>query len=103
MHRVAECTTITLKISEICRIVREVQNGGGQFHSFQPTRADYLVLFNHPQSRTTLALPISNVSVEAVREKIASVRESAADRNAFLEQAETLHSESHVRSILKAS
>lgn len=105
MHGVTECSTTPLEISEICRIVREVQNGGGHFHSFQPTREDYLVLFNHPESRTTLALPISNLSAEAVREKIASVHKNAADKPVFLQQAETLRSESsrekHFGSILK--
>lgn len=73
-----------LEISEICRVVQEVQEGGGCFHSFQPACEDYLVLFNHPESRTTLALPISEISVAAVREKVASVRERDADKIASM-------------------
>ena len=84
MQRAAECVTTALEISEICRVVREVQKGGGHFHSFQPTRKDYLVLFNHPESQTTLALPISEICVEAVREKLASVRKRTADEGAPL-------------------
>jgi hypothetical protein len=61
-------------IAEICRIVRMIELGGGQFLGFQPGGTEYLALFSPRFPYGTLALPLSSVSVDTVREKIAFAR-----------------------------
>ncbi|MGD0428524.1 MAG: hypothetical protein ABSC10_17570 [Candidatus Acidiferrales bacterium] len=51
-----------------------VAAGGGSYVGVLkeiPDKMESLVLFNSPRTRTTLAIPISHLTVEAVREHIA--------------------------------
>jgi hypothetical protein len=51
-----------------------VAAGGGSYVGVLkeiPDKMESLVLFNSPQTRTTLAIPISRLTVEAVREHLA--------------------------------
>jgi hypothetical protein len=58
------------RVKSLCAILRSVQFGGGQIVGFQPGPNCYLVLFCHPLSDTTLALPVSELTQERVTEKI---------------------------------
>jgi hypothetical protein len=51
-----------------------VEAGGGSYVGVLkeiPHKMESLVLFNSPRTRTTLAIPISHLTVEAVREHLA--------------------------------
>ena len=57
--------------SAFCSIVAA---GGGRYVGVLkeiPDKMESLVLFNSPRTRTTLAIPISHLTVEAVREHLA--------------------------------
>jgi hypothetical protein len=51
-----------------------VEAGGGKYVgvlSEIPERMESIILFISPQTRTTLGIPVSRLSVEAVREQLA--------------------------------
>jgi hypothetical protein len=51
-----------------------VAAGGGKYVGVLkeiPNRMESVILFNSPRTRTTLGLPISHLTVEAVRERLA--------------------------------
>ena len=51
-----------------------VEAGGGRYVGILkeiPERTESIVLFISPQTRTTLGIPISRLTVEAVREQLA--------------------------------
>jgi len=48
-------------------MIREViKEGGGEYIGMM----EYLVLFNHPITKSTLAIPLRNLTIKAVRDKI---------------------------------
>lgn len=60
-------------VEMLCRIM--VETGGGIFAGLWPAihgRAESLVLFNSPNTGTTLGCPVSKLSAELVRLKIAA-------------------------------
>jgi hypothetical protein len=60
----------TLSKAEMCRIV---EAGGGRYVGLMnqiPGKAESIVLFTSPQTRSTLALPTARLTVEAVREQL---------------------------------
>jgi hypothetical protein len=60
-----------LSEAEICSIV---EAGGGRYVGVMnemPGKVESIVLFTSPQTRSTLALPSSRLTVEAVREQLA--------------------------------
>jgi hypothetical protein len=61
----------TLSEAEMCQIV---EAGGGRYVGVMneiPGKVESIVLFTSPQTRSTLALPSSRLTVEAVREQLA--------------------------------
>ena len=57
------------------RLDRVVRAGGGEYVGLQPVRnRGPLVLFNDPRTGTTLSVPLSGCSVEAVRGRIMESR-----------------------------
>jgi hypothetical protein len=61
----------TLSEAEMCSIV---ETGGGRYVGVMneiPGKVESIVLFTSRQTRSTLALPSSRLSVEAVREQLA--------------------------------
>jgi len=52
--------------------MQTVELAGATFCGFQSGWGEDLVLFNHPTTHTTLALPLSETSVESIRAKIAA-------------------------------
>ena len=61
----------TLSAAEMCWIV---EAGGGRYEGVMneiPGKVESIVLFTSPQTRSTLALPSSCLTVEAVREQLA--------------------------------
>lgn len=71
---VAALQDVSAQIGELCRVVRIVEVGGGQFVGFQPTPHGYLVLFHDPLVHTTLAVSTSELTAERVREKLRAIR-----------------------------
>lgn len=70
-----ESESLNLGEQEIALIVTA---GGGRYVGLLeriPGRMDRVVLFASPQTKTTLGLPMSRLSVEAVRERIAKSNE----------------------------
>jgi len=62
-----------------------VAAGGGRYVGVLkeiPDKMESLVLFNSPRTRTTLAIPISHLTVEAVREHLAESDAAFAGANA---------------------
>jgi hypothetical protein len=62
----------TLSPAEMCSIV---ETGGGRYVGVMneiPGKVDSVVLFTSPQTRSTLGLPSSRLTVEAVREQLAN-------------------------------
>ena len=48
-------------------MIREViKEGGGEYVGMM----EYLVLFNHPITKSTLAIPLRNLTIKAARDKI---------------------------------
>ena len=69
-------TQATLSIGDIYRLVRIEELGGGTFCGFQPGLKEYVILFTHPLSGSTLAVNISELTADNVRQKIfAAVQE----------------------------
>jgi hypothetical protein len=63
-------TPWTLSEAEMCSIV---EAGGGRYVGLMneiPGKVESIVLFTSPQTRSTLALPSSRLTVEAVREQL---------------------------------
>ena len=61
----------TLSEAEMCSIV---EAGGGRYVGVMnemPGKVESIVLFTSPQTRSTLGLPSSRLTVEAVREQLA--------------------------------
>jgi hypothetical protein len=61
----------TLSEAEMCSIVK---SGGGKYVGVMneiPGKVESIVLFTSPQTRSTLALPSSRLTAEAVREQLA--------------------------------
>jgi hypothetical protein len=61
----------TLSEAEMCSIV---ESGGGRYVGVMneiPGKVESIVLFTSPQTRSTLALPSSRLTAEAVREQLA--------------------------------
>lgn len=69
-----ETEDVTERIKSLCGILRTVQLGGGNVVGFQPGAKrgpqHYLVLFNHPFTRSTLCVPVAELTPEIVTEKI---------------------------------
>jgi hypothetical protein len=62
-----------------------VAAGGGSYVGVLkeiPDKMESLVLFNSPRTRTTLAIPISHLTAEAVREHLAESDAAFADAGA---------------------
>jgi hypothetical protein len=59
-----------MKRPSVQEVIGIVQLGGGEFLGVQCARSESLVLFNDPRSHSTLAVPISELTPEAVRVKI---------------------------------
>lgn len=73
---------VSAQIEEVCRVVRIVEVGGGQFVGFQPGPHGYLVLFRDPFVHTTLAAPICELTADQVREKIAGAIQTREENTA---------------------
>lgn len=59
-------------------LARIVAAGGGEYVGLQLVKnREPLVLFNHPQTGTTLSVPLSGCTPEAVRGRIAESRRPA--------------------------
>jgi hypothetical protein len=56
----------------IRRLMQTVELAGATFCGFQHGRGEDLVLFNHPLTHSTLALPLSQLSIDNIRAKIAA-------------------------------
>jgi hypothetical protein len=54
------------------RLTQTVELAGATFCGFQRGWGEDLVLFNHPLTRSTLALPLSQLSIDNIRAKIAA-------------------------------
>ncbi len=54
------------------RMMETVELAGATFCGFQTGWGEDLVLFNHPVTHSTLALPVSELSTEKIRAKLAS-------------------------------
>jgi hypothetical protein len=70
-HAIVTGSAPDLGESAFCSIVAA---GGGSYVGVLkeiPDKMESLVLFNSPRTRTTLAIPISHLTVEAVREHLA--------------------------------
>jgi hypothetical protein len=64
---------MTMRLSE-AEMSSIVEAGGGKYVgvlSEIPERMESIILFISPQTRTTLGIPVSRLSVEAVREQLA--------------------------------
>jgi hypothetical protein len=64
---------MTMRLSE-AEISSIVEAGGGKYVgvlSEIPKKMESIILFISPQTRTTLGIPVSRLSVEAVREQLA--------------------------------
>ena len=64
---------MTMRLSE-AEMSSIVAAGGGKYVgvlSEIPERMESIILFISPQTRTTLGIPVSRLSVEAVREQLA--------------------------------
>lgn len=65
---------VSARIESLCRVLWSIQLGGGRFVGFQPGATsgvlDYFAFFNDPLTGDTLSLPIAEVTVERVREKV---------------------------------
>ena len=62
---------LCLNEAKVCSIVEE---GGGRYVGFLKNfieQTEFIVLFISPQTRSTLGVPISQLTVEAVREHLA--------------------------------
>lgn len=65
--------TVTTCLSE-AEISSIVNAGGGRYVGIvnaMPQKMESIVLFVSPQTRTTLGIPLSRLTVEAVRERLA--------------------------------
>jgi len=68
---IQEAVVLNLNETEISSVVAA---GGGRYVGVLkeiPGKMEPIILFISPQTRTTLALPISHLTVEAVREHLA--------------------------------
>jgi len=54
------------------RLTQTVELAGATFCGFQRGWGEDLVLFNHPLTHSTLALPLSQLSIDNIRAKIAA-------------------------------
>lgn len=54
------------------RLLQTVELAGATFCGFQQGWGEDLVLFNHPLTHSTLALPVSQLSIDNIRAKIAA-------------------------------
>ncbi len=64
---------MTMRLSE-AEMSSIVEAGGGEYVgvlSEIPEKMESIILFISPQTRTTLGIPVSRLSVEAVREQLA--------------------------------
>jgi hypothetical protein len=64
---------MTMRLSE-AEMSSIVEAGGGKYVgvlSEIPDKMESIILFISPQTRTTLGIPVSRLSVEAVREQLA--------------------------------
>jgi hypothetical protein len=64
---------MTMRLSE-AEMSSIVEAGGGKYVgvlSEIPEKMEPIILFISPQTRTTLGIPVSRLSVEAVREQLA--------------------------------
>ena len=64
---------MTMRLSE-AEMSSIVEAGGGKYVgvlSEIPEKMESIILFISPQTRTTLGIPVSRVTVEAVREQLA--------------------------------
>jgi len=64
---------MTMRLSE-AEMSSIVEAGGGKYVgvlSEIPEKMESIILFISPQTRTTLGIPVSRLSVEAVREQLA--------------------------------
>jgi hypothetical protein len=64
---------MTMRLSE-AEISSIVEAGGGKYVgvlSEIPKKMESIILFISPQTRTTLGIPVSRLSVDAVREQLA--------------------------------
>jgi hypothetical protein len=69
--KIQETVVLNLNEAEISSVVAA---GGGRYVGVLkeiPGKMETVILFISPQTRTTLALPISHLTVEAVREHLA--------------------------------
>jgi hypothetical protein len=65
--------TVTMRLSED-EMSSIVEAGGGKYVGILmaiPDKIESIILFISPTTRTTLAIPISRLTVEAVREQLA--------------------------------
>jgi hypothetical protein len=64
---------VTMPLSE-AEISTIVEGGGGKYVGVLaaiPQKTESIILFISPQTRTTLAIPMSRLTVETVREQLA--------------------------------
>jgi hypothetical protein len=64
---------MTMRLSE-AEMSSIVEAGGGKYVGVLgeiPEKMESIILFISPQTRTTLGIPVSRLSVEAVREQLA--------------------------------
>jgi hypothetical protein len=66
-------STMCVRLNEV-EVSLIVQAGGGKYVGILkeiPGRLESIVLYISPQTKTTLGLPVSQLTVEAVREQLA--------------------------------
>ena len=67
-----------------------VEAGGGKYVGVLmaiPDKMESIILFMSPQTRTTLGVPISRLTVEAVREQLAESNAAFADSSSKIEKS----------------
>ena len=82
MPSLKEKNTITMRLSED-EMSSVVEAGGGKYVGILmaiPGKIESIILFSSPTTRTTLGVPISRLTVEAVREQLAESDAAFAEK-----------------------